>query len=109
MGRYDYYKPGDWNAICEVCGQKFKASKLKRRWDGLLVCKRDWEPRHPQDFVRGVKDKQSVPFTRKETPDSVVHLCGPCERSSVSGIAVAGCSVAGNTLLNSEILVCLGI
>ena len=25
---------------------------MRERWDGLIVCKPDWEPRHPQDFVR---------------------------------------------------------
>ena len=53
MGRADYLRDGDWNAICDECGKKFKASQLKLRWDGFMVCQRDWEPRHPQDFVRG--------------------------------------------------------
>lgn len=69
MGRYDYYKPGDWNAECDVCGQKYKASKLKLRWDGLRVCPKDFEYRNPQDFVRGIKDNQSTPFSRPEPPD----------------------------------------
>jgi hypothetical protein len=66
----DYYKPGDWNAICETCGFQYKASELKKTWDGKMVCSKDWEPRHPQEFVRGVVDKQSVPWTRPE-PDDV--------------------------------------
>ena len=69
MGRFDYYKSGDWNAECDVCGQKYKASKLKLRWDGLRVCPKDFEFRHPQDFVRGVRDSQSTPFSRPEPPD----------------------------------------
>lgn len=74
MGRSDYYKGGDWNSECDVCGQKYKYSKLRRRWDGVLVCPKDWEPRHPQDFVKGVKDNQSVPETRAEPPDSFVPI-----------------------------------
>lgn len=70
MGQADYYKHGDWNAICDVCGFKFKASQLRRRWDGFMVCEKDWEPRHPQDFVRGTKDDQSVAFTRPEPTDT---------------------------------------
>lgn len=69
MGHADYYKPGDWNAICDECGFKFKGSELRKRWDGYMVCKDDWEPRHPQDFVRGVKDSQPLPWTRPEAPD----------------------------------------
>ncbi len=63
------YKPGDWNLICDVCGTKIKASESKRRWDGLLVCKRDFEFRHPQDFLRAKTDKISVPFSRSEPAD----------------------------------------
>lgn len=60
-----YYKQGDWNAICAICGTKYKASEL--RWNSQIqdyVCKWDWEQRHPQERLRGVKDDQSVPFTR---------------------------------------------
>ena len=64
MGRADYYKAGDHNAICDACGFKFKASQLRKRWDGFMVCRKDWHPRHPQDFVRGVKDPQAPAWTR---------------------------------------------
>jgi hypothetical protein len=61
-----YYKAGSYNTVCDVCGFRFKADKLRKRWDGLMTCSKDWEPRHPQDFLRGVPDKQSVPWTRPE-------------------------------------------
>jgi hypothetical protein len=60
------YDRGDWNAICDVCGRQMKASALRQRWDGLKTCQEDWEPRQPQDFVRGVADYQAPPFTRPE-------------------------------------------
>lgn len=60
---------GSWNAICDVCAQKYKSSEMKKRWDGLMVCPNDWEPRHPQDFLRSVPDRQAVPWARPETPD----------------------------------------
>ncbi len=66
MGRADYWKHGDHNAICDTCGFKFKASELKKTWDNMYVCSKDFEPRHPQDFVRGKKDDQSVPWSRPE-------------------------------------------
>lgn len=72
MGRFDYYKSGDWNAECDVCGQKYKASKLKLRWDGLRVCPNDFEFRHPQDFVRGIRDNPSTSFSRPEPPDTFI-------------------------------------
>lgn len=55
---------GDWNALCDSCGRKFKASSLKKRWDGLIVCKEDWEQRHPQDLLRVQREQISVPWSR---------------------------------------------
>lgn len=67
----NYYKPGDWNAICDRCGFKFKASELKLEWTGLRVCEHDFELRHPQDFLRARVDKINVPWVRKEPPEGV--------------------------------------
>src|SRR5690606_1752218 len=51
------YKPGEHWIECVVCGFDYYASDMKLRWDGVWVCKDDWEPRHPQDFVRAHADK----------------------------------------------------
>jgi hypothetical protein len=67
MGRADYLLIGSYNAICDQCGFKFKNISMRTQWDGLRVCKDCFEVRQPQDFVRGVKDEQSVPIAR---PDS---------------------------------------
>lgn len=56
--------PWSYNAICQVCGFKFKASDLLKRWDGLMVCRHDWEPRHPQEFIKAVPDNTRLPWTR---------------------------------------------
>lgn len=66
------YRPGDFWRICEVCGFKYRSSQTNRRWDGLIVCREDWETRHPQDFVRGRKDLQNVPDPRPEPIDNVI-------------------------------------
>ena len=66
----DIYIKGDYNAICDRCGFKFKASEMKMTWDNLFVCGPDWEPRQPQDFVRGVRDNQLVSIPRPEGPDT---------------------------------------
>lgn len=60
------YVPGDFWRICQVCGFKYRSSETSRRWDGLFVCREDFEPRHPQDFVRGRVDRQNVPNPRPE-------------------------------------------
>lgn len=63
------YKPGDWKANCDVCGFTFKASELKDRWDGLKVCDKDWEQRHPMDFIKGPEGEKPLPWTRPEPTD----------------------------------------
>ncbi len=57
-------KLGDWNAECDVCGFYFKASKLNKRWDGLFVCRKDYEKRHPSDLFRMPKEDTTVPWIR---------------------------------------------
>lgn len=65
-----YARKGDWNCICQIPGFKCKASETVLRWDGLRVLRRFAEERQPQDFVKGVKDDPSVPWTRPETTDT---------------------------------------
>ena len=61
------YTRGGWLTICDQCGRQFKDSDLQLRWDGLMVCQGDWEPRQPQDFVRGVADLMRTPWARPES------------------------------------------
>lgn len=72
------YKPnyikGNWKAVCDSCGRIVLASELQQRWDGFMVDSRCWEPRHPQDFVRGVADYQAPPFTRPEASDVFIPI-----------------------------------
>lgn len=87
------YSKGDWKAVCDSCGREFKASELRKRWDGLMVCSVDYETRHPQDFVRGVLDTQVVPWNRSAVQDTFIFS----SPSSIAGLAVAGSMIAGNT------------
>jgi hypothetical protein len=74
MGRSDFWKPGQYNTICDICGFKYKNGDLRKRWDGLMVCPNDWNPRQPQDFVRGIADPQPPPWTRPEGQDTFVPI-----------------------------------
>ena len=67
------YRPGDNYVICDVCGAKVYASHTSRRWDGMQVCSKDWESRHPQDYVRGRRDKQVPAVVRSEPVDRFVE------------------------------------
>lgn len=53
---------------------EYKATELKKTWDGLMVCSKDFEIRHPQDFVRGVPDYQAPKWTRPENPDGTAQV-----------------------------------
>lgn len=70
----NYYKPGVWNVVCDVCGFEYKSDELRKRWDGLMVCKHDWEPRHPQDLLRVPRENPSVPWARQEPADVFVDF-----------------------------------
>ena len=72
MSYQSNYVRGQWKCICESCGRIVKNSELRQRWDGFMVDERCWEPRQPQDFVRGVADYQAPPFTRPEQSDSFI-------------------------------------
>lgn len=90
MGQADYLKLGDFNALCDVCGFKYKGSQLKARWDGLMVCPDDWEMRHSQDFIKGRKEQQSIPFARPDTEafitvDYISSSTGNQERTAPTG------------------------
>lgn len=70
MGNADFYKDGSFNRICDRCGFKVKAENTRKEWNGAIVCKTHWDPRHPQDKIRGKADRQSVPNPRPD-PDPV--------------------------------------
>lgn len=121
--RGNYFKMGDWNAICDMCGGKFKASELKEDWRGFMMCARDWEPRHPQDFVMGVSETMNPPWIRpRQAPhfvnaDAVNIGPGPLPpppppppapppiggggtptlANALAGEAIAGEAIAGDT------------
>lgn len=69
MGQADFLRVGDYNAICDVCGRKFKFSRLRQKWDNTWACEQDWEPRQPQDYLKGIKDNMSVPLSRPDPPN----------------------------------------
>jgi hypothetical protein len=72
------HKPGDWLYVCQRCGFTRYASQTRMEWTGLRVCSECWEPRHPQDFVRGRKDDIAPPFSQPPTdiflePNEVIY------------------------------------
>lgn len=96
MGDADYFALGDWNSNCSMCGRKRKASEMVRNWQGMYRCPEHDEPRHPQDFVRGVPDVQTPPWTQ-EAGISYVGVCSPNNTTGIIGWGVIGCFIVGYT------------
>ncbi len=69
MGAADFYKPGDFNRVCDLTGFKVKASDTKKRWDNMIVCRESFEMRQPQDLLRSRPDRQQVVDPRSEATD----------------------------------------
>lgn len=92
-GRADYLQLGDWNAACLFCGRKRKASEMKKYWSGGWTCPDHWEPRQPQDFVRGVQDNQTVPWVQPTT-NTFTPFCRMNDLTAIADFAVASCAIA---------------
>jgi len=92
--------PGNWKVVCDVCGFWFPSSEMKKRWDGLMVCSKDFEARHPQSLYN-YKHHTSVPtFVRKEPTEVFVHVCTVQGSSSYADLAEADCARADWTMIS---------
>jgi hypothetical protein len=98
----NWYKSGEWNVWCMVCNRKIKSGDALKRWDGLIVCKDDYENRHPMDFLRTRQERITVPYTaptsfdKFDGPDYPPYpFCTAEGASGVAGLAVAGCMRPG--------------
>ena len=93
------FKLGEWLVACDRCGWKRYASQVVETWDGLIVCKPSikegcFETRHPQDFIKQVKDDPSVPFIRSRSTDVyVAPVCSVTGRQGLANYGEANCAV----------------
>lgn len=71
-----HYVPGDYYRICERTGFKVRAGRTRKEWTGRFVRDQSFEPRQPQDFVRGVRDDQTVPNPRPRQVDTFIGPLG---------------------------------
>lgn len=90
---------GQWNCVCDRCGFEYKSPELRKDWQGLMVCKACYEPRHPQDFIRIKPERGAPPWVRPEPPDTFVNICYIWQQSSYVGLATVGCSKVGNDVI----------
>ena len=85
-----------------VCNRKIKSGEAMKRWDGLWVCKEDFENRHPLDFLRARQERISVPFIASTSFNTFngpnypsYPFCTQEGSSGVAGYATAGCMRPG--------------
>lgn len=97
------YKKGAWSVICDVCGFEFKSDEVRKRWDGLIVCDKDFEHDHPQKYIRARTDPKPVPFVRAEPPDVFIPICTIYNSQGIAGASVAGCAIAGKVVLGLQV------
>lgn len=58
--------------IDDITGQKYPASEMRELsgdQKGLLTHKKNWNPAHPQLYIKGRADKQNVEKVRLRGPD----------------------------------------
>lgn len=91
------YRPGQHWITCQVCGQVYRPKDTRRRWDGAIVCKWDYETRHPQEFVRATKDTFAAQGLVNPEPTDKFVTWTCTTRSAIAGMAIVGCAIAGNT------------
>ena len=102
----DYLRLGDYHALCDRCKKKYYASELRDdgQYPGLKVCKSCYDPKHPQEFLKGQKEDISVPWSRPDpeydtnvtTVDGeTLSTLGCATPNSIPGIAIPGCAVPG--------------
>lgn len=65
----NYYVDGAWNLIDDRSGLKIKSTDAVMEWNGRIVHRDRYEPRHPQDLARSFPDDQSVPNPRPRATD----------------------------------------
>ena len=62
--------------ICDRTGFKTYAKDCRYEWTGMLVLNSEWEPRQPQDFVKGVPDGKPAHDIRPDEKPEFVGMYG---------------------------------
>ena len=69
------YRPGDYYAVCDVCGLRGYASEMRMQWNNLFVhAATCYDPKHEQ-YVEptGKHEKQTVKPHRPEQEDNFIE------------------------------------
>ncbi len=99
-GKNKIHGRGEYQAICDSCGFAFMNFELLKRWDGMMVCKEDYETRHPSDFPPRIRTPYPLPFIRPDNtsvliPPSGLVSCNPISRQARADKGTANCATLG--------------
>ena len=64
------YRPGRHRVVCDQTGQEVWDDEVRRQWDGLIVRKKSWDPRHPQELIRTRPERGTV-SPHRPVPDPI--------------------------------------
>lgn len=105
VGPADFYADGEWNLVCSMCGRKMKSGDAVKNWQGMWRHRRCNDVRQPQDFVRVLKDDQTVPFSQPPSDVYVqININIPIQVSpnAIDGVAGVLLNENGTAILNED-------
>lgn len=71
-----------YSVQCDRSGFRADASECVREWNGLFVKREFAEQRHPQEFLKSVREHTEVPIARPRSTDKEVVQSDPPDWSS---------------------------
>ena len=95
----DNYKPGDHWVIDDQTGQKVRASETQRQWNGLVVDRRNFETRHPQELIRARREQLQVKDPRPRPIDLII---GPLTTTVATAAAAGDSTIVLETSVRME-------
>ena len=96
----DNYRQGDHYVIDDRTGRKVWASESRMEWTGAIVDRKDFEPRHPQDFVRARPERAIVKNPR---PRPVDTFGGPLDTTLTAAAAAGATSLTVESSVRMEV------
>lgn len=67
--REGVYLPGDYYALCDICGFKKRRSEMALDWEKKLVCADTChDVRNPQEYLQPAPERQRVLDARNADP-----------------------------------------
>lgn len=84
-----------YKMACMRCGFWFPSTEIKKEWTGLLVCEKDYEPRHPQTLIKVHGERAFPEFVSKDI-DVFIGFCDIMTSSGYADMGTADCMKADN-------------